>query len=178
MGRRRYHKKRKKFKHYKVNHQIRAPKVRLIDPKEGQIGVVDLKKALEKAKSKDLDLVEVSPKTNPPVVKILDYGKFKYKLEKKQQAQKTKKTSIKGIRLSLNMAENDLLTKEKRARNFLENKCQVKLEMFLKGREMAHVPRAFDQIKEFINNLKEITEVIQRPKKKGRRITAVIQNKS
>jgi translation initiation factor IF-3 len=176
MGRRRYRKKKPVIKYFRVNQQIQAPQVKLIDPDQGLVGIVSREKALQKAQEKGLSLVEVSPKENPPVVKILDYGKFKYSLEKKKQKHKTKKNETKGIRLSLNMALHDLNTREKQAKKFIKNGNKLKLEMVLRGREMAHIRRAFEQINSFIERLRDVASVIQPTSKKGRRLTAMLQS--
>ena len=102
MGRRHYRKKRPVIKTFKVNQQIQAPQVKLVDEKGEWIGVVDTKEALRQAQEKGLDLIEVSPKIQPPVAKILDYGKFKYDLEKKKlKGKKSKKNETKGDRKSV-----------------------------------------------------------------------------
>ncbi|MFH1712598.1 MAG: translation initiation factor IF-3 [Candidatus Jacksonbacteria bacterium] len=177
MGKRRYHKKKVKIKLYRINGQIKAPKVKLIDHKKNLIGIIDTTQALKMAYEQELDLVEVSPKENPPVAKILKYGKFKYSLEKKKQKSKTKKVETKGIRLNLNMAVHDISTRAKQAEKFIKRGSKLQVEMILKGREMAHVSRAFEQIKDFINKLSVMVETAQHPIKKGRRIIAILQPK-
>lgn len=178
MGRRHVHKKRPVVvKYYRINTQIRAEKVKLIDPEDSFIGIVPLYEALQRARNKGLDLIEVSPIDNPPIVKILDYGKFKYELEKKRQKSKPKKMTIKGVRLALNMGAHDFETRMKQTKKFLEEGNKAQLEMILQGREGMHVRRAFDQLNQFIASLGEIG-IIQPPIKKGRRITAIIEPKT
>jgi translation initiation factor IF-3 len=154
-----------------------VPYVKLIDEQEGLLGVVPIQEALQKAREKELDLIEVSPKENPPVAKILDYGKFKYQLEKKKQKSKSKKTETKGIRLNLNMASHDLETREKQAKKFLEDGHKIQCELILQGREAIHVTRAYGQLADFLKQFGGTTEVIQPTTRKGKRITVVLQPK-
>lgn len=177
MGKRRYRKKIVNIKLFRINGQIKAPKVKLIDSQKNLIGIIDTTQALKMAYEQELDLVEVSPKENPPVAKILKYSKFKYGLEKKKQKNKTKKTGTKGIRLNLNMAAHDISTRVKQAEKFIKRGSKLQVEMILKGREMAHVSRAFEQIKDFVNKLLDIVEIAQHPNKKGRRIIVILQPK-
>ena len=175
MGRRHVHKKRPVVvKYFRINAQIRAEKVKLIDPENDFVGVVPLYEALERAQTRGLDLIEVSPIDNPPVVKILDHGKFKYDLEKKRQKSKAKKTIIKGVRLALNMGAHDFETRLKQTKKFLEEGDKAQLEMILQGREGIHVRRAFDQLGAFVAGLGKVT-IVQPPLKKGKRITVIIQ---
>jgi translation initiation factor IF-3 len=133
--------------------------------------------ALKRAAEQGADLVEVSPKEDPPVVKILDFGKFKYSLEKKKQKSKAKKVETKGIRLALNIAAHDREVKIKQAQKFLSKGDKTQLEMILKGRQMAHARRAYDQMGEIIKELADSAELIQQISLKGRRITALLQPK-
>lgn len=175
MGRRHVHKKRPVVvKYYRINTQIRAEKVKLIDPESGFVGVVTLYDALQRAQARGFDLIEVSPLDNPPVVKILDHGKFKYDLEKKRQKNKPKKITLKGVRLALNMGAHDFETRLKQTKKFLEEGHKAQLEMILQGREGIHVRRAFDQLGQFVVALGKVS-IVEPPSKKGRRITAIIQ---
>src|SRR3989338_3225726 len=175
MGRRRHVKKTKPLiKRYRINNAILVREVKLIDPDEGMVGVVPIEEALKRAYEKNLDLVEISPKEVPPVVKMLDFGKFKYSLEKKAKV-KTKKVGTKGIRLTLNMASHDLETREKQGKKFIEEGHKLQMEIFLRGRQAEHAPRAFDQIKKFIERFSECTDTVQPAIRKGRKITASLQ---
>jgi translation initiation factor IF-3 len=181
IGKRHFHKRRPTFfKRYRINEWIKAPQVKLIDPDEGFVGIVDTAEALRKAKEKNLDLIEVGPTDNPPVAKILDYGKFKYEQEKKQQKMtgRTKRVEIKGIRLTLKMAEHDLETKKKQSQKFLKDGHKIRLEMLLRGREAIHTKRASDLMREFIAQMQNEASIIEPLNKKGIRITAVLQSKS
>lgn len=121
------------------------------------------------AKEAETDLVEVSPKANPPVCKIMDYGKYLYKLKKQDQHQKrsTKKTTVKGIRLSIGTSDHDLETKRKQAQHFLEEKNIVKVVTIFRGREMAHKDLGRQKMLEFADSLKEISDMESEPKNAG-----------
>jgi len=142
MGRRHYHKKKPPSKHYRFNQQIKAPEVKLIDADGEFLGVMSTALALRKAEEQGLDLIEISPKDNPPIAKIIDFGKFKYEQEKKKQKSTPRKIETKSIRLNLNMASHDLETRENQTRKFLELNCRAQMEMSLKGREKIHSKRA------------------------------------
>lgn len=141
------------------------------------VGVMATAEAIALAKSEGKDLIEVSPKANPPVVKILSYDKYRYQLGKAEAAQrkKQKKIEVKGIRLSVRIGQHDLDFKANQTLKFLEKGDKVKVEMFLRGRERANIGFAFDVLKKFLEGLpadKMITE--QQPKKLGNLITAII----
>jgi len=122
---------------YKINHQITAPEVRVIDEAENNIGVMPTSQALALAREKGLDLMEVSPKAQPPVVRFGRYGQFKYEQEKKIKQQKTKqkKVEVKGIRLSFRIGAHDLEVRKEQALKFLANRDKVRIELPLSGRE-------------------------------------------
>ena len=125
---------------YRFNEAIAVPEVRVVGAEGEPLGVMPTEKAIELARAKELDLVEVSPKAEPPVCKILDYGQFKYQKEKdarKQKAQ-SKEVEIKGVRLSLNIGEHDLEVRHQQGKKFLERGDKVKAEIRLRGREKAH----------------------------------------
>lgn len=159
-----------------TNAQIRAPRVRLVDENNQNLGEMNLRDALQKAKESELDLVEVNPKANPPVCKIMDFGKYKYeqtKLAHKQEVA-SKKGEVKGIRLSFKIKGNDLETKINQAKKFLENKNQVKVEMILKGREKAHSNSALKIMQTFSDSLGKDTKLIQPLQKLGGRFSIII----
>lgn len=127
-----------------------------------------IEKALEMAKAAELDLVEVAANANPPVCKIMDFGKFLYhqnKIERKQKRQK--QTEVKGVRLSLRTDSHDLATKAKQARGFLQDRNLVKVALVLRGREFAHMDLARQKMNQFAEMLKDISVVEQMPKKTG-----------
>lgn len=166
----------KKFFHQK-NERIRAPKLRVVDEEGGLIGVISREEALEKSKELKLDLVVISPKADPPVAKIIDYGKMIYALKKKEQQAKkaAKATEMKGIRLSFRMDVGDLDRQRKHAEGFLLTNHPVRVQMILKGREKAHKNLAFAKMREFLESFAEIASVDQTPKFSGFQIIAILK---
>ncbi len=156
-------------KHLRTNNQIRVPEVRLIDENGEQLGVRPTEEALRLSQEAELDLVEVAPKANPPVCKILDYGKHVYrqnKLEKKHRASQ-KQTEMKGVRLTFRIDSHDLETKVKQARKFLEQRNGVKVTLIFRGREAAHSNIAKEKLDFFFDSLKDIAHLDQEPKRQG-----------
>ena len=131
----------KKADDVRVNERIRARVVRLISADGGQLGILPIQEALDVAKNEGLDLVEVAPNSDPPVCRIMDYGKFKYQTSKKVQEarKKSKAFQLKEIKVRPHTEEHDLAFKIKNIRKFLENKSRVKVSVFFRGREMAHI---------------------------------------
>ncbi len=140
---------------FNVNEKITAPELRVVH--EGNSDVMSREAALELAKEAGLDLIEISPKAEPPVCKIMDFGSFKYQKEKeaKQQRATSKEVETKGIRLSFRIGENDLSVRRNQALKFLSKGHKVRIEMILRGREKAHRGRATEIIKTFADSLKE-----------------------
>jgi len=134
-----------------VNNQIRASQVRLIDENDRQVGVVSLKEALEMAYGKNLDLVQVTDKAVPPVVKITNYGKYLYNLQKKEKNVRT--SEVKGIRLTYNISPHDMETRAAQAKKFLEKGDKVKIELRLRGREKAFGDLSKDKVNQFLEIL-------------------------
>jgi len=120
----------------RINNQIKAPEVRVISNEGDNLGVLSVKEALSKAESLGLDLIEISPNAKPPIVKIADYGKYKYEQNKKQKKTKagTKLTETKSIQIKIGTGENDLALKAKRASEWLKEGHRIKIELFLSGR--------------------------------------------
>jgi len=137
---------------FRLNWQIRVPEVFLIDENNINVGVMPTSQALKIAGEADLDLVEVNPKGNPPVAKILDFGQFKYERDKKAHKQKVqqKKVDIKGIRLSLRISQHDLEIRQEQARKFIERGDKLKIELGLRGREKQHTQKALEIMKNFV----------------------------
>jgi translation initiation factor IF-3 len=129
--------------------------VRLIDDTGQQVGVVPTEQALQMAKEKELDLVEIVPNARPPVVKIMDFGKYQYQKQKEAQQQKAnqKKTEIKGLRIGLKTDEHDIEVRRKQAEKFLSQGNKVKIEIRLKGREKAHQPLAREVLQNFVKSI-------------------------
>ncbi len=163
-----------------INHQIRAEEVRVIDSKGSQLGVISLKEALEKAKEEDLDLVQITDKATPPVCKLIDYGKYLYWQNKKEKEHKKHSGELKGIRLTFKMSEHDMKTKALAAKKFLGKGDKIKIEVKLRGREKALRGYATEKLKNFINQLNELTPVKteREIKSEARGLTVIItQNK-
>ena len=151
---------------YRVNQQITAPELRVIDEDEGSLGVMTNAAAVALAIERGLDLVEVSPKAEPPVVKLINYGKFKYEKEKELKRQKShqKKVETKGVRLSLRIGEHDMLVRKNQAIDFLNDGNKVQLEMILRGRERQYFGLADEVFKNFILEIKkEVAIRIEQP---------------
>lgn len=163
-------------KRTRINEYIRVPEIRLINEQGENIGIIKTANALAQAKELELDLVEVNPKSQPPICKIVDYGKIKYEKEKFEHKQKlaNKKIEIKGIRLSFKIKGNDLQTRVRQAQKFLKTGNSVKIEMILKGREKAHSNNAQKIIDNFIKELNEEINVIQPVKRQSGKFFAVI----
>lgn len=168
------------FKKPLVNNQIKALQVRVVDESGKQLGVFDLAEALQIAKERNLDLIQVTEKVEPAVCKIMNYGKYLYWLQKKEKTSKAKRVSeLKEIRLSFAISLHDLEIKANLAKKFLEKKQKVKIEMMLKGREIMFSELAKEKINQFLEILeKQIPLKIERDlKKETRKFTIIISKK-
>ena len=156
------------FKKPLINNQIRASRVRVIDETEKQLGIIPLEEALRMARERNLDLIQVTERVEPPVCKIMDYGKYLYREEKKERgAKKQKGGEVKGIRLSFGISSHDLETRAHQAEKFLKEGNKVRIELILRGREKAHQDFAKEKIKKFLETLeKQIPIKIERDLKK------------
>lgn len=162
-----------------INEQIRDKEVRLIGEDGEQLGVMSAKDAMKLAKDAELDLVKIAPTAKPPVCKIIDYGKYRYELARKEkEAKKKQKTiDIKEVRLSPNIEDNDLNTKVNAARKFIEKGDKVKVTLRFRGREMAHMHTSKHILDEFAEKLSDIA-VIEKPAKlEGRSIIMFLSEK-
>jgi translation initiation factor IF-3 len=166
---------------YRANEFIRVPEVRVIDETGTFLGVLNIEEALRTAQERGYDLVEVSPKENPPVCKLLDYGQFKYQKEKEQRIQKAKasKVEVKGIRLSVKIGEHDLEIRRKKAQEFLEDGQKLKIEIILRGREKAHADLAKQRIEDFIKSLESLFPLhLEQPvTRSGGNLSAIVGRK-
>lgn len=153
-----------------INEQIRCKEVRVIGEEGQQLGVMALRDALNMAKDAGVDLVMVSPSANPPVCRIVDYGKFKYEqLRREKEAKKKQKTvEVKEVRLSPNIDVNDLNTKCNSARKFIEKGNKVKVSLRFRGREMAHIDSTKHILEDFAEKLSDIAVIEKAPKMEGR----------
>ncbi|MFH1392348.1 MAG: translation initiation factor IF-3 [bacterium] len=156
-----------------MNNRIFAKQVRLIDEVGKQRGIVSIQEALSIAQESGLDLVEVAQKANPPVCRIMDYGKYKYR-EVKNQKQKIKNKKIKSIRIRLATSEHDIQTKIKNAHRFLKKGHKVRVEIQLRGREKAHYDLARERLQEFIKQIDEKVKIDQFIKKSMRGLDVIV----
>src|SRR5574344_1541607 len=149
----------------RINEQIRVREIRLIDDEGGQTGVIPTMEALKMAKERELDLVEVSPNANPPVCKILDFGKYRFEQAKKLRASKQnqKVLKIKEIRMQPKIGPGDLDTKAKHVQEFLDEGDKVKVTIRFRGRELAHTDLGFGVLDEVTKRLTEGSFVVEKP---------------
>jgi translation initiation factor IF-3 len=162
-----------------INEQIRDKEIRLIGEEGEQLGIVAVKDALNLAKEANLDLVKIAPTAKPPVCKIIDYGKYRYELARKEKEAKKKQkiTDVKEIRLSPNIDDNDLLTKANQARKFILNGDKVKVALRFRGREMAHMASGKQIIDDFFGKLEDIAIVEKPAKLEGRSMIMFLTEK-
>jgi translation initiation factor IF-3 len=160
----------------KVNRDIRAEEVRVIDEKGQQVGVLDTRDALRRAQDVGLDLIEIAPKAKPPVCRIMDYSKYRYQMAKKEKENKKAQhhVKIKEVKLKPNIDVHDLNTKIKKARNFILKGNKVRVTCFFRGREMLHLDLGEKVIKKFISDLEEIVQVEVPLKQLGRMMVTVL----
>ncbi len=163
----------------RINSAITVPKVRLVDADGEMKGIVELEEAIKLAEDEGLDLVEVSPNADPPVCKILDYGKYKYEQQKKaNEARKKQKTvEVKEVKMSPRIEKNDYEVKMRNARRFIENGDKVKVTMRFRGREMAHQNIGREIYARIQEDLEEITTVELAPKFEGRQMIMILAPK-
>jgi len=160
----------------RINDRIRVNEVRLVGPEGEQVGVVRLDIALRLAQENDLDLVEVSPNSNPPVVKIMDYGKFKYEAaQKAKEARKNQaNTVLKEVRFRLKIDTHDYETKRKRAAGFLAGGDKVKAMILFRGREQSRPEQGVRLLQRFAEDLAEVGQVESTPTIDGRNMVMII----
>ncbi len=160
----------------RINEDIEVSEVRLVAEDGEQVGVVSLDLALQRAADAGLDLVEVSPNAEPPVCKIIDYGKLKYQEQKKKnEARKKQKTiEVKEIKLRPNIDTHDYDVKMKSARRFIDEGDKVKVTLRFRGREMAHQDLGAQVLERVRGELDEIAKVEQMPKMEGRQMVMVM----
>ena len=161
---------------FRINKDIKAGQVRVVDTEGTMLGIMDCSEALKIASDKGLDLIEIAPNANPPTCKIMDYGKYKYEQKKKAQESKKKQTiiSIKEIQIRPRTDAHDLTIKLNHARRFLENGDKTKITMRFRGREMAHQDIGRQQIKKVIKALEDVSVVEFLPKMEGRQMFVML----
>ena len=171
-----YFQRRSKPQGPKSNQQIRAIDVQVIGSDGNNLGILPLKKAIEKAKEEGLDLIEISPNANPPVCKIMDMGKYKYDLQKKANIAKKKQkvVALKEIKLRPGTDVHDYNFKVKNAKKFLVNKDKVKFTVKFKGREMQHINLGKDLMNRIVEDTKDVGKIETHPKFEGRQMIMII----
>jgi translation initiation factor IF-3 len=161
---------------YRINHAIRVPEVRLIDADGTHVGVVSLSKALTIAHERELDLVEVSPAANPPVARVMDYGKFLYQQAKRERESRKaqKQVEVKEIRLRPKTTEHHKSFKMRDARGWLEDGMKVKVRIRFRGREITYPEIARQQLADIAKELSDVAVVEQRPNMEGRTMLMIL----
>ena len=164
--------------HYNINERITAPEVRVLGEEGTNLGVFSIKEAIRMAQESEMDLVEINPKSDPPVAQIQDFKHFRYQKEKEARKQKsnTHVGELKGVRLSIRIGKGDIETRRKQAEKFLSRGNKVRIEIILRGAERYKTPLAYDVIASFYKLLAEDVPIKyeQEAKRQGNKITAII----
>jgi translation initiation factor IF-3 len=166
-------------KELRINHQIRARQVRLVGDGGEQLGIVDIAKALTMAREQELDLVEVAPDGVPPVCRILNYGKFRYALRKKEKeaSKKQRIIRVKELKIRPKIDEHDYQTKLRMAWNFFDHGDKVKVTLMFRGREMSHKELGRQLMDRIVEDMSEVSDLEAPPKDEGMQIIAVFNPK-
>ena len=159
-----------------INEQIRDREVRVVSADGEQLGVMSSRDAMKLAREAELDLVKIAPKAQPPVCKVIDYGKYKYEQSRREkEAKKKQKTvEVKEVRMSPNIDANDLNTKVNNAKKFILKGNKVKVTLRFRGREMAHVQQSKHILDDFADMLKDVAQVEKPAKLEGRNMSMVL----
>lgn len=163
-----------------INEEIRAKELRIIDTDGTQLGIMSRDEAMELAENKKLDLVCIAPKAAPPVCKILDYGKYKYELQKKEKEAKKKQktTQVKEIRLSTFIEDHDIMVKAKTGAKFLKDGDKLKVSLRFRGREKDYVARGMEVMEKFAEAVSEVGTIDKKPNFEGRSLTMILTPKN
>jgi len=161
-----------------MNEQIRISPIRVIGPEGEQLGLMPTAQALEKAREAGLDLVEVAADERPPVCKILDYGKMRFKNSQKGGKNKVRQQKLKEIRVRPKTGEHDVNTKVVQARKFLEHNDKVQVTVLFRGREMQHQEEGRRVLDSVLEKLADVAKVERAPSMEGRRMTAMLAPKT
>jgi len=163
-----------------INWNIKAPEVRVIDSDGKQVGILPLKEAMKIAEEQGLDLVEVSPNSNPPVCRIMNYGKYKYQQNKRLQEARKHQTiiQVKEVKVRPRTEEHDFEFKLRHVKRFLGEGNKVKISMLFRGREIAHPEFGKELLNRFIEEVKDLAIVEQAPRLEGRNMVMILSNKS
>ncbi len=160
----------------RINERIRVPEVRLIDENGEQVGILPTADALERARERDLDLVEVAPNSKPPVTRILDYSKYKYEQEQKAKAARKhqQQVNVREIKLRPKIAQHDYETKRGHVERFLKNQDKVKVTIMFRGREQSHPERGRMLLDRLLQDVSELGVMEQEPLQEGRNMTMLL----
>jgi len=161
----------------RINEQIRAQQVRVVDPDAGQHGIYPIEQALAMAQQRGLDLVEIAGQADPPVVKIMDFGKYRYEQQKKEKEQRKKQAKtgdLKEIRFRPGTDEHDYAFKLKHAREFLAQGNKVKAWVQFRGRDIMYKDRGAVVLEKFVEDLSDVAKLDQPPQMEGRRMTIML----
>ena len=160
----------------RLNADIKVPRVRLVDADGEQVGVVPLAQALRRAREQDLDLVEVAAQADPPVCRIMDYGKAKYEAEQKQKEARKRQSQIstKEIKMRPKISDNDYGTKSGHVRRFLKDGSKVRASIMFRGREMTHTELGLKLLHRLADDMSELATVEASPKVDGRNMVMVL----
>lgn len=163
----------------RINQEIRAEQLRIIGPSGEQLGVMSLSEALKIAEEAGVDLIEISPNADPPVAKVVDWGKYQYqKMKEQQKSRKHAKTvELKQMRMGLKIGANDLEIKLRKIREFLQVGHKVKIFILFRGREMAHQELGYEMIDRIVAKLEECAILEQKPQMAGRNLSIVVRSK-
>lgn len=162
------------FANIRRNHRIKSPQIRVISPEGQQLGILETAQALRLAQQFNLDLVEVAPTAQPPVCRIMDFGKYMYEESKKHHHNKPAAGKIKEIELTVRIERNDLVTKIRHAEEFLDNGNKVKLRLKFRGREMAHTEMGFELVKRALEDLSGMGHPDGEAKLMGKQINVML----
>ncbi|MCQ4635169.1 translation initiation factor IF-3 [Anaerovorax odorimutans] len=167
-------------KENQINEEIRDKELRVIDSDGTQLGIISRSEALDLAAERKMDLVNVAPKAKPPVCKILDYGKYRYELQKKEKEAKKKQktTQVKEVRLSTFIEEHDIEVKAKNAAKFLKSGDKVKVSLRFRGRERDYTSKGMDVMKRFAQVVEDISEIEKKPSFEGRSLIMILTPKT
>ena len=160
----------------RINERIRVPEVRLIDENGEQVGIVPTADALERARESDLDLVEVAPNSKPPVVRVLDYSKYKYEQEQKAKAARKhqQQVNVREIKLRPKIAQHDYETKRGHVERFLRQQDKVKVTIMFRGREQAHPERGRALLQRLYDDIEDLATIEQEPEQEGRNMSMLL----
>ncbi|OGP20947.1 MAG: translation initiation factor IF-3 [Deltaproteobacteria bacterium GWA2_57_13] len=166
-------------KESRINHQIRAREVRVIGPEGDQLGIMSLQEALKMVESQGIDLVEVAPDAQPPVCRMMDYGKFRYLQRKKSQGAKKKQTfvAVKEVKMGSRTDRHDLLYKVRNIRRFIERGQRVKVSVFFRGREITHPELGKHMLDGVLNQVQDIAKLDIAARLEGRSMAMLLTPK-